>query len=957
MTDKVPSDHVVIHQNHNGLKKGFSTCTPEKLLSLIDINRGIYEMITRFPHKFYADIDLEPVPEGFNQEEYLAKIIDAFGYFLPDIQFAISGSVSETRASFHLVAQNYVIADQQQREVCKQIAKLIHENDDDGVDWKVYTKGRQMKCINQAKPKKTNVQLPITHLDNPKAHLITSFMEGEQMPIPPIEAFSLPKKQQLRRVSQMLAHDDPVMARPNPEGVLWDELVEPEHKLTLLNLIPINKDFGHVHTWTVMNYCICNDIPQAAFFSWLDQKATSNDDRLARREKYQRVHWPNIENKLNACKNPRWDYEYFRTQDSMRRMLKRWYPNIEPKDALLANFKEYMTPKNVMVHDRIDLDILLKYRDTKFVGLTHPMGSGKTTALIDYLRYMDKSFLYIAHRVCVVHDVYERMCKAGVSAAHYQMIGRKSAEYKKKLLRTAAETPNVIICVNSLDKIIGRDKPFDIVIFDEVESAFNGLSQVSHDHRTGKQFFPIEQKRRIIDALCTSFQKAEQVFGLDAFLTQRWVNFCGGQGVILDIPPPVTPPRTLVEIEDYRTSQSQIIQSLKAGKKVFVSYPYKASMELLCAYLVETVKSETGGDFIQGQDYQFYNADVSDSTKKELGDVNEHWAKYKLIVVNTVLTAGVSYEGRDVDEVYLYAAPFSKPRDLMQVSYRCRAVSSGKVYLTYLNGPPEDAWKTDHHKVERDVYTQLMNDTMVEYKIENKRGINVFARKAYWNVDEPITKQSRLEALEHIIKDCKEKVGQLDWDSIEEITNQVAQNLERSHLICNDADPMERHQLRKFYFTKNFSEEIPIDLLKHIWNHGRLHVINACDEAMHDPDSFENIIRAANKWMFFPLVDEDCDGRKWKPIIPPEARARINKEITVRYEESSKKTASLLKKVYNAKYGVEIVRSKRDKNRHVVYKTPNSEGLEELYDQAKDYLIRRQTLPAGCQIPLHHGEE
>lgn len=969
MTQQVPDDHIAVHQNHNGLKKGFSSCTPDKLLTMIDKNRGIYEMITRFPHKFYADIDFDEPPQDFNQEEYLAKITDAFRHFLPDIEFAISGSVTEDRASYHLVAQNYTINNEQERAIAKLIAKKIHQDDDEGIDWKVYTKGRQMKCINQCKPKKTNTQLPITHLNNPKAHLITSFIEGKQNPISPLEKLTIPKKEQLNRVNQCLSYDEPLLELPNPEGILWDELTEPEHKITLLNLIPLSKDFRHRHTWDVMHYCICQKIPLPVFLKWLERKATTQEEMMERRDKYSRKLWPLWQYQFDKCEDPS-DYEHFTSQYLMRRKLKRWYPNIEPVDAHYADFKQYMNPKNIIIEDTIDVPMLEKYQATKFVGLTQAMGTGKTTAILKYLRNKvleGKTFLYVTHRVCVADDIYERMQKDiedlvdedlinSIKIAHYAKVG-KNKQQRIKLLRSSKDTPNVITCLNSMHNILGRDKPFDYVVLDEVESMFNGICQVSTDRISGKSFFSEQDKRRVIDALTTFIAPAQQVFALDAFITERWVNFADlhngvpPSSVIIDLPPPDEPPRTLITIENHENAVKHIVDRLKSGQKVFVSYPYKTKME----QFIDIIRNYLNDDFIQGRDYEIYHADVDSKIKKELGDVNKHWSKYKLILTNTVLTAGVSYTGIDVDAVYLFAASFSKPRDLIQVSMRCRALSSKNIYINFLPALPEQAWMNDAGNVERKVYTQLMKDTTNELKIDINRALIVFASKAHWNVDDPITEQGKLESFKQVIEDCKAKIGQLSWSNIEDITSEEAQLIERSHLINDYAPAIEKHQLRKFYFKSHFTTEVDPNLVKHIWDFGRMHVIKACDDALHNPSSFERLLLDVNNWFFFPNIDGEADSKKWKPNVPPEAKKIINKEFILRYEESGKKTHSLLRKVFNAKYGVEIIRRKKKKHGYY-YETPNVDELESLYQQTKPYLKMPQVQEEGCQVSLQDVE-
>ena len=261
----------------------------------------------------------------------------------------------------------------------------------------------------------------------------------------------------------------------------------------------------------------------------------------------------------------------------------------------------------------------------------------------------------------------------------------------------------------------------------------------------------------------------------------------------------------------------------------------------------------------------------------------------------------------------------------------------------------------DAGNVERKVYTQLMKDTTNELKIDINRALIVFASKAHWNVDDPITEQGKLESFKQVIEDCKNKIGQLEWSNIDEITSQEAQLIERSHLMNDYAPAIEKHQLRKFYFKEHFTEDIDPNLLKHIWDHGRMHVIKACDDALHNPSSFESIISTANEWFFFPNIDEEADSKKWKPIVPPEAKKIINKEFILRYEESGKKTHSLLRKIFNAKYGIEIIRRKK-KGKNYFYETPNVDELESLYQQTKPYLKMPQIQAEGCQVSLQDVE-
>lgn len=961
LTDRVPNDHIVIHQNHTGLKKGFSSCTADKLLTLIDKNRGVYEMITRFPCKFYADIDFHNPPQDFNQKEYVANLIEAFSYFMPEIRFAVSGSVTNEKASFHFVAQNYTINNEEERSMAKLIAKKICECDDEGVDWKVYTQGRQMKCINQSKPNKP-VQMPITYLDNPKAHLITCFIEGTQKPIPSYENLTIPKKEQLNRVREIVTTYEPLLELPNPEGITWEELLLPENKLKLLNMIPLTKEFSHSHTSMVMNWCICNQIPQDSFLKWLEGKSDSAEEMMERRDKYAKIHWPYLQTKIEKCEDPATDYQYYRSQRSMRHQLLQWYPNLRPEDAHSSEFKKYLQPEGVIIEDTIDPLVLNYYNDKKFVCLGQPMGAGKTTAELSWIRQqvMDgKSAVYITHRTSVALDIKTRLDKEledyGVNTLvrHYKEGG--AAHIRKKMFQSAQETQILIITINSLHMIKGRDIPFDIIVMDEWESMMNGLCQVSKDKLTGRGFFTTDDKKKAIDTLSEAIRSASKVFSLDAFPTVRYTNFMkmhmseGDESVILDMPPPDEPPRKLIQVKDEEKMIEKIVKSIKADKTVFVSYPYKSKMQVFVGWIThylmkDPVWKERG--FKQGENYQFYHADVDSKVKKQLGDVNKNWEGLNLILTNTVLTAGVSYTNH-VDEVYLLAASFSNARDLIQVSMRCRNLESKNIFYCNLPSMPINAWQNDASQVNKRVYTQLMNDTTIEMKVDINTGLLAFANKAHWDINDPITEKGKLKAFKQVIEDCKHKCSQLEWDNIDDITQQDAELLELSHLRYDNATAMERRLLHKHYYKMQFITDTDENLIKHIWNNGLMAVVKACNDAYRDPNSFEGILNKYNEWTNFPYIEGETDASHWKPEVPTEAKDTINKHFVLRYDETGKRNANLLRTIYNTKYGIEIIRRKK-KNKRYYYSTPNTDELNNLCEKALPQL----NIPQDPQVCL-----
>ena len=90
-------------------------------------------------------MDFEDPPDDFCQESFINMLTVDIQEYYPNAQFSMSGSVTKTKASFHLVATNYIIKDESQLEQCRQIAKAIWSKQI-SLDWKVYTVLKIGRC-------------------------------------------------------------------------------------------------------------------------------------------------------------------------------------------------------------------------------------------------------------------------------------------------------------------------------------------------------------------------------------------------------------------------------------------------------------------------------------------------------------------------------------------------------------------------------------------------------------------------------------------------------------------------------------------------------------------------------------------------------------------------------------------------------------------------------------------
>jgi hypothetical protein len=82
----------------------WASCEPLQLLEMIKSNYGLYEVIHQYPHKVYFDID-EQIPAG-GVATPLETHIEQINKLFPNSDYAVSGSITESKASYHIILNN-----------------------------------------------------------------------------------------------------------------------------------------------------------------------------------------------------------------------------------------------------------------------------------------------------------------------------------------------------------------------------------------------------------------------------------------------------------------------------------------------------------------------------------------------------------------------------------------------------------------------------------------------------------------------------------------------------------------------------------------------------------------------------------------------------------------------------------------------------------------------------------
>jgi hypothetical protein len=931
---------VAYHSEKRG--RAWACCPINQIEKLISTNRGLYEVLDSYPKKLYFDIDFEDPPEDFCQDSFLKMITLDIQEFYPNAEFSVSGSITSTKASFHLVATNYIIKDEEQLERAKQIAKALWTNHN-SLDWKVYTKNRQMKIVGQSKPNKP-IQAQISDHKITDFFITCYFNEG-CMEIPIVDKLPEIKLQKVDPENVKLKTSSiPNCKLANPNDISWKQLGDEDNKEKLLMIIPHG---DHAHTFRVCNYCISNNIDQEAFVRWLSIKEGDASERIA---KYKNIHWNFILASIEA------DPSIKISQERMRSYLPMWYPDIKPQDMELKQFMDlWNLPPNAIVESTRPTLHDLETNQQKFQFLANPMGTGKTECVMEYMnKYSNGHAVWIAPRKTLVDDTVERMQQRGFQCTDYQKIS--SAKLKTKLLPDPEETPNAVICTNSIHYL--GDRTPNVLIIDEIETILNMIGS-----KQNESFLKTTTKLQILKQFERLVASANKVIILDAFLTMRTIRYITTLGsasispeniVIYKSPKPASAPRKVCLIESkIETVISNIAKDICDGKRIIAFYPFKKqnnnafSMEQI-VMKVKKMCSALGYQGNMDDEFVYYNADVDEKTKTEIKNVNDYWKQRKLVIFNNTITAGVSYTNSPFDDCYCFIAPFNSPRDIAQVSYRARALSSETIKIKYMAGLQPEAWGDDRQTFKSCTgYNQLYKDTLIEAKSPLKPTVLKFFQEANYHIDDPLVLLYTNEELSVIFKQ-----GVPNWyayGAIKSINSQQFESIAQTKYKNGDEGWLTTADIlsaRKYVFDSHFKPNVSENERAIIWDSDNANTIALVHEACNNPDSFETILARDNNWEFFPHIEKE--SQRWDIKLSDEARKSIFGQFqTLRFESNTMRINMLLKTIYNTKYHKPIISTRKIEG-HTYYDAAGGSLLLDLVVEIAKNGLNKEV--GGCLI-------
>jgi hypothetical protein len=890
----------------------WGTSTPENLLRLCSKNNGIYELIfNKFPCKVFFDIDKK---EDCDDKDYLSKCKKTIEQFFPDSDMAISGSITPDKISYHIVLNNYLINNENELIQMKHICKYIFDNHDSAFDCKIYKRNSPMKCFNQSKPAQEERCQLIVENENQKKHLITCFFNTFVKPLPSLtnevqEVILIEQSKTTYNLGTL-----PKLNLTVPEGIDYNDMSAQD----ILSMLPLNtKDFDFSYTHLVARFCYSNKINFDTYLSWLSNKHLN----LVKNEQGIKL-WNALD------KFPEVSIE------RMKKLLCVFYKHLN-KDICYRDFADTF---NIPEELKIPIESINQTyfnNSEKYSVFNIGMGGGKTVQTINYLN-LQPSFIWIAPNKALGQNTLLRMEDRKIDVTHYETISTKDKQ-KGKL----AECNKVICCLNSIHYL--NKKTYDVIVIDEIETV---IDKFLGDFLGNKD---IELKRKIWIKFIALLRSAKKVIFLDAFITTKTTNFIKQlEGYINNtncciysrIFEPTT--RTINYMDGFLETTHDIIQKIKNGSKCFIFYPFKKestshkSMENYFNMIAEAT----------GKRGKCYNADSSDIDKMELKNVNGSWTDYDFVILNNIVTCGVSYENQDFDYKYLFIAPHNTPRDIIQVSYRARYLSSGIINICYMAGINYTTWLNDCKEINCSLYSALYKSILVEKKAPLKRCFQLFCVKAHYN------QQTDKKVINDTIK--KEIKGLLDnhhfgytYKDIPEIDQT---QLEQFQQLCfaQEATMLDKLIMRKHYYQKEFTDEgkketaeTGENIIALAWDLDYCFFFDKLKSVYTNDKNIFTQIMKHNKI--------DCS----KTIIPIDiTKTKLNKEIldlifeqfSFKFIDKSSHSNKILKEIYNTYFGKSIIQTKEDKSKNVIYLIPDAALNTIFYQFATNHLIIDKTL-------------
>lgn len=811
------NEHLILSYT-NKHSRLWGALTYLQLKELIDKDHGLYEvLVADRKRKVYFDVD----KTDRKLDEIKMLILDAF----PDARMQVSGR----EGSWHIILSNYYANNLAAMMPVKFFAILHKEL---GFDTGVYHQNRNMKCINQCKPKRVNEhQLHVDGSMDASKHLIMHDFDHDAIDIASMkfdfmEAVITAEKSTDKKTAKNTLRLDlmtiPQLELPVPEDFELSAAT-PLQKLALIPCYPRGHESAlhHDTMWRLLVWAKKNGISFEQFYAW----AKGRDSTIPFLKKY----------------SDTWDRadRYQVSPKLVESVLVRFFPTILEGNSI-AKFRHQFDLKEEEMVDGVDggyyswsqisvcrrrnsiptaleRHILPLHQPKKYSVLTGPMGGGKTEAVIDYLRHHCKGMriLWLACRITLSENTLARLKDAGMEAKNY----REFTDAEKKSRQMDEE--RFLIC--SIQSLHYLNKEFDVVIIDEIETLLNTFYRNAETHRRNlaKNWHIFV---RFLESAC-------KVICMDAFTTRLTTNLVKGlirnsnisdhMEVLKTDKKPAE--RTFMEVEKEKHFWTCLHEALTSGKKLYIFTPFKTGatgVVSIAGKLEETFGWREGRDFL----CYFQEQEVE---KRRLSEVDAVWCdpNIRVILTNNTISVGVNFNRPDIfDQIFCIYTPMIPVRDFIQSLYRIRHPRIKDMILYRFKCLGVGTIKDERIRhPDCDLYQKMREDLDIEAAANREcadwGAFNIFCERTNITtvpLDLPAAVNRNRDAVKKFLASYDAVFA---WDGIKDIDERTC----KDYVVLiqsNCATMNHRLEVEKFFFKKNFVMDTPSLLLVNVWNFG-----------------------------------------------------------------------------------------------------------------------------------------
>ncbi len=392
-------------------------------------------------------------------------------------------------------------------------------------------------------------------------------------------------------------------------------------------------------------------------------------------------------------------------------------------DTIINNTISLLKLENILNIERIEKNdkyvnnINFDINDTMFIK--SKMGSGKTTAVIDYLKKNKiKSFLIISCRKTLTYCLCEKLKENNIYVNNYITLNKKNIKLSERL----------IISPDSLYKIDYPLKQFDLIWIDECVSLMSYL---------GNYLFINEQKNQDINIIINwLFKNCKKFLLTDADLNDNIIKYYlyyrKIQNSILINYSNYIDKNNYILYEEEDIIFKNLINDLTNNNNIYICTDTLKGSKKIYNKIIDL-------NIINNNDILLYNSESDNKYEKEMYKVNEFWSKYKIIIVSPKVIFGVDFTLEYFDYIYcFYSCNTITVRECIQQIGRIRNLRKYNVNIYIKN------------IVKKNIEYNIIN---IKYDLEN-------------NINNIFYKQS-INDINNILKLLKFNINKLGYKNID----------------------------------------------------------------------------------------------------------------------------------------------------------------------------------------------